>query len=133
MRIVKSLLTRIKNFNFEMASSDRPDCNYTPNIIEMFSGCKGEANYGGVKMKAMSTYPIEYLKVHLAYDEIKTAVRSSIFKKAREAKEYLVASVVAVLLCSLFIVAFVRLSNCNDITACCCDKIYEKNFVQLIQ
>jgi hypothetical protein len=36
MRIVKTLLTRIKNFNFEMASSDRPDCNYTPNIIEMF-------------------------------------------------------------------------------------------------
>ena len=84
-------------------------------------------------MKAMSTYPIEYLKVHLAYDEIKTAVRASIFKKAREAKEYIVASVVAVLLCSLFIVAFVRLSNCNDITACYCDKIYEKSFVQLIQ
>ena len=36
MRIVTTLLTRIKNFNFEMASSDRPDCNYTPNIIEMF-------------------------------------------------------------------------------------------------
>ena len=37
LRIVKTLLTRIRNFSFEMASSDRPDCNYTPNIIEMFT------------------------------------------------------------------------------------------------
>ncbi len=36
MRIVKTLLTRIKNFNFEMVSPDRPDCYYRQNIIAIF-------------------------------------------------------------------------------------------------
>ena len=36
MRIVRTLLRNIKNLNYEIASSNRPDCNYTPNIIEMF-------------------------------------------------------------------------------------------------
>ncbi len=53
MRIVESLLTRIRNFNFKMASSDRPDCNYTPNIIEMFTAgfqdVTEKQTMGGVK------------------------------------------------------------------------------------
>ena len=84
-------------------------------------------------MKAMSTYPIEYLKVHLAYDEIKTAVRTSIFKKAREAKEYLVISVVVVLMGVLFITAFLRLSECSNITAYVNDAIPGKILVGFVQ
>ena len=84
-------------------------------------------------MKAMSTYPIEYLKVHLAYDEIRTSVRASIFKKAREAKEYLVAAVVVVLMGVLFITASIRLSECNNITAYVNDSIPDKIFVGFVQ
>lgn len=69
-------------------------------------------------MKVMSTYPIEYLKVHLTYDEIKTAVRASVLKKTRKAKDYLVASVVVVLLVVLSVHAFLRLTECSNITAC---------------
>ena len=69
-------------------------------------------------MKVMSTYPIEYLKVHLTYDEIKTAVRASVLKKTRKAKDYLVASVVVVLLGVLSVHAFFRLSEYSRITAC---------------
>jgi len=83
-------------------------------------------------MKAMSTYPIEYLKVHLAYDEIKTVVRASIFKKTGEAKKYLVASVVIILIGLLFITASIRMSECSNITAYVNDAIPDKVPLQFV-
>jgi len=68
-------------------------------------------------MKAMSTYPIEYLKVHLAYNEIRTGLLKPIFRKAREAKEKVVTTVVVIFIGLLFITASIRMSECSNITA----------------
>ncbi len=83
-------------------------------------------------MKAMSTYPIDYLKVHLAYDEIKTAVRASIFRKAREAKEKVVTTVVVIFIGLLFITASIKMSECSNITAYANDAIPDKVSVQFV-
>lgn len=83
-------------------------------------------------MKAMSTYPIEYLKVHLAYNEIKTGLLTPIFRKAREAKKYLVASVVIILIGLLFITASIRMSECSNITAYVNDAIPDKVPLQFV-
>ena len=83
-------------------------------------------------MKAMSTYPIEYLKVHLAYNEIRTGLLKPIFRKAREAKEKVVTTVVVIFIGLLFITASIRMSECSNITAYANDAIPDKVSVQFV-
>ena len=75
-------------------------------------------------MRLTSTYPGNHIKVHLAYEEIRTGLlRSlrSLSKKVSGATEKIVAASVVILIGVLFVTAFMKLGECSRITSNYCD------------
>jgi hypothetical protein len=75
-------------------------------------------------MKAISTHPIEHIRVHLAYEEMRTRLLTSLrllSKKVSESTEKIVAAAVVILIGLLFVTAFVKLGECSRITTNYCD------------
>ena len=69
-------------------------------------------------MRTMSTHSIEHIRVHLAYEEIRTKLLASIrslSKKVARSTENIVAVSVVILFGLLFTIAFVKLGECNAI------------------
>ena len=74
-------------------------------------------------MRLTSTYPGNHIKVHLAYEEIKTGLlRSlrSLSKKVSGSTEKIVAASVVILIGLLFVTAFMKLGECTMITTNYC-------------
>ena len=74
-------------------------------------------------MKAISTHPIEHIRVYLAYEEIRTRLLTSIrslSKKVSESTEKIVAVSVVVLIGLLFVTAFMKLGECSITTTNYC-------------
>ena len=80
-------------------------------------------------MKAISTHPIEHIRVHLAYEEMRTRLLTSLrslSKKVSGSTEKIVAASVVILIGLLFVTAFMKLGECSMITTnycCVCDLI----------
>ena len=75
-------------------------------------------------MKAISTHPIEHIRVHLAYEEMRTRLLTSLrllSKKVSESTEKIVGAAVVILIGLLFVTAFVKLGECSRITTNYCD------------
>ncbi len=75
-------------------------------------------------MKAISTHSIGHIRVHLAYEEMRTRLLTSIkslSKKVRGSTEKIVAVSVVILIGLLFLTAFVKLGECSRITTNYCD------------
>ncbi len=81
-------------------------------------------------MKTITTYPIEYLKGHLACKEIKPVLPASIFKKVRWVKEKVVTSALVIFFGLFFVIVFLRLSASSNITAYVNDEIPDKIFIE---
>ena len=74
-------------------------------------------------MKAISTHPIEHIRVYLAYEEIRRRLLTSIkslSKKVRGPIEKMVAVSVVILIGLLFVTAFMKLGECSRITTNYC-------------
>ena len=74
-------------------------------------------------MKAVSTHPIEHIRVHLAYKEVTARLLTSIktfSKKVRGSTEKIVAVSVVILIGLLFVTAFMKLGECSRITTNYC-------------
>ena len=85
---------------------------------------KKELQKGGITMRVSSIQTIEYLKVHLAYNEIKTGlVRSLKFleKIIGKAAEQTAALAVLLLQVSLAVIAVVKVSEAWILNAYCSD------------
>lgn len=75
-------------------------------------------------MRVTSIQTIEYLKVHLAYDGIKTGLLASLrflVQVISKAAEQTVAIFVVFVNVSLVTFAFVKVGEAWAATACCCD------------
>ena len=67
-------------------------------------------------MKAISTHSIEHIKVHLAYEEMRTRLLTSLrslSKKVSGSTEKMVAASVVILVGLLFVTAFMKLGECS--------------------
>ena len=75
-------------------------------------------------MKAISTHPIEHIRVHLAYEEMRTRLLTSLrllSKKVSGLTEKIAAVAVVILIGLLFVTAFMKLGECSRITTNYCD------------
>ena len=75
-------------------------------------------------MKAISTHSIGHIRVHLAYEEMRTRLHTSIkslSKKVRGTIEKMVAVSVVILIGLLFVTVFMKLGECSRITTNYCD------------
>ena len=77
-------------------------------------------------MKDISIHPIEYLRVHLDYEEIWTRLLTSLgsfLKKVFESAGKVVVAVTVLLITSLFVFIFMQLVEYGSVTSCFYDVI----------
>ena len=78
-------------------------------------------------MRVTSMQPIDYLKVHLAYDGIKTGIYRAfkrITRKTLALAEESVVVIVAMAIVLLFIVTFLKLDEVAAFTSNCCNVLF---------
>ena len=69
-------------------------------------------------MRALSIHPVEYIKVHLAYEQIRNTIKTlttSLFARVKEATEKIMGLAIAVLVAIFFITAFMMFRECGKI------------------
>ena len=74
-------------------------------------------------MKALSIHPVEYIKVHLVYEEVRARLLASlrsVVKQVSESTEKIVAAAVILLVASLIIYAFITLVESGAVVAYYC-------------
>ena len=74
-------------------------------------------------MSALSIHPVEYIKVHLVYEEVRARLLASlrsVVKQVSESTEKIVAAAVILLVASLIIYAFMTLVESGDVVAYYC-------------
>ena len=77
-------------------------------------------------MKAISIHPIEYLRLHLDYEEIWKRLLTSLgsfLKKVFESAGKVVVAVTVLLITSLFVFIFMQLVEYGSVTSCFYDAI----------
>lgn len=69
-------------------------------------------------MSALSIHTAEYIKVHLAYEQIRNTIQTlttSLFARVKEATDKIMGLAIAVLIVAIFLTAFMMFRECGKI------------------
>ncbi len=67
-------------------------------------------------MKTLSTHPIESIRVHLAYEEIRERLIASCAAMTKKTRHFLISTIevgVVILMGVLFVIAFLKIRECG--------------------